>query len=121
MKYRIKDKKMRHAVLEIFGNLAGTIPAKDGALAQLSLDVPGVLISPLTAELELEPVPDNKAWTLYDAGTALEPFAPFFVVKQYQDRDRDETVTDTRLTYSDSNGRLPDDVIAFLPLPRWKE
>lgn len=119
MKYRIKDKKMRHAVLEIFGNLAGAIPAKDGALAELSLDVPGVLISPLTAELELEPVPDNKVWALYDAGTILEPFAPFFVVKQY--RDRDETITDSRLTYSDRDGRLPDDVIAFIPLPRWKE
>lgn len=121
MKYRIKDEKKRRAVLEIFGNLAGAIPAKDGALAQLSLDVPGVLISPLTAELELEQIPDNKAWTLYNEGTTLEPFAPFFVVKQYRDRDRDESVTDTRLTYSDKNGRLPDDVIAFIPLPRWKE
>ena len=120
MKYRLKDQKMRRAVLAIFGNLAGAIPAKDGALAQLSLDVPGVLISQLTAELELEPIPDNKAWVLYDAGTSLEPFAPFFVVKQYWDRDRDETVTDTRLTYIDINGRLPNYVFAFLPLPRWE-
>ena len=29
-------------------------------------------------------------------------------------------LADTRLTYSDMNGRLPDDVIAFIPLPRWK-
>ena len=121
MKYRIKDEKMRRAVLAIFGNLAGAIPAKDGALAQLSLDVPGVLISPLTAELELEPIPDNKAWTLYDAGTSLEPFAPFFVATQWRDWDRDETGTETKLTYSNSDGRLPDGVIAFLPLPRWKE
>lgn len=121
MKYRIKDAKMRRAVLAIFGDLAGTIPAKDGALAQLSLDVPGVLISPLTAELELEPVPDNKAWTLYDAGTSLEPFAPFFVVTQWRDWERDETGTETTLASSDSHGRLPDDVIAFIPLPRWNE
>lgn len=120
MKYRIKDEKMRRAVLAIFGNLAGAIPAKDGVLAQLSLDVPGATMHPLTAELELEPVPDNSAWTIY-GGALLEPCAPFFVAMRVCSSDRDETRIETRTIYSSTHGSLPKEVIAFIPLPRWKE
>lgn len=112
-KARIKDEKARVAAVALFGDLAKAFEGNPRS-AELELKLEGAVAHPLTARLELEPVPDNAPWHAYH-GEALKVRTPYLVVYE------DFCGVNYGVVPADSQGHLHKDVIAWLDIPKWRK